>query len=261
MRIVVKIFLILSLICSGVTIAILSTSVQKRVTDAETARDKNAQELDAESAAKTKAEGERDMTKMELDTTKATLQTTEANLVAKTKDYEDERAKASDLGGKLAAKTGELDKWKRDHQGFVELNRTPEQILQTEADLKKTTEQRNAFDKENKMLSQTVNGQKNEIGKLRNRLGLPTDPLLPPGLAGKVIAVDPKYQFVVLDIGNKEGAQFPGEMIVVREGKLVGKVRIDDVKGDHSVANILKEWKQKDTEILEGDLVMVEANK
>ncbi|MDP6795789.1 MAG: hypothetical protein QGG00_10405, partial [Verrucomicrobiota bacterium] len=71
----------------------------------------------------------------------------------------------------------------------------------------------------------------------------------------KVTAVDAQFDFVVLDIGESEGAREHGELLVSRGEKLIGKLRILDVKQDHSIANILPDWKQG--EIQTGDLVIV----
>jgi cell shape-determining protein MreC len=78
---------------------------------------------------------------------------------------------------------------------------------------------------------------------------------LPAGLKGRVVAVDPKYEFVVLDIGQEQGVLERGEMLVNRSGRLVAKVRILSVHQTRSVANVLPDWKQG--EILEGDFVIV----
>jgi hypothetical protein len=69
------------------------------------------------------------------------------------------------------------------------------------------------------------------------------------------VAVDPKYEFVVLDIGGNQGVLERGEMLVNRSGRMVAKVRILTVHADRSVANVLPDWKQG--EILEGDMVIV----
>ena len=78
---------------------------------------------------------------------------------------------------------------------------------------------------------------------------------LPPALKGKIIAVDPKYEFVVLNIGLDDGVLARGEMLVNRSGKLVAKVRILTAEPHRSVANVLPDWKQG--EIMEGDIVLV----
>jgi cell shape-determining protein MreC len=66
--------------------------------------------------------------------------------------------------------------------------------------------------------------------------------------------VDPKYDFVILDIGAKEGVLPNAKMMVNRDGKLIGKVKITSVEPNRSIANVMPEWKQD--EIMEGDQVL-----
>ncbi|MCS7338832.1 MAG: hypothetical protein NZ739_11470 [Verrucomicrobiae bacterium] len=79
-------------------------------------------------------------------------------------------------------------------------------------------------------------------------------PPLPADLIGRVLVVDPKWDFVVLDVGEDHGVVENGQMLVSRNGRLVGKVRIRTVEKDRSIANILPDWKFG--EIMEGDIVM-----
>lgn len=71
---------------------------------------------------------------------------------------------------------------------------------------------------------------------------------------GKVLAVDPQWDFVIVDLGSNDGAVERGEMLVNRDGKLVAKVRLSRVEETQSVANVLPEWKQTDVEV--GDEVL-----
>ena len=66
--------------------------------------------------------------------------------------------------------------------------------------------------------------------------------------------MDPKYEFVVLNIGGNQGAKERGEMLINRNGRLIGKVRITSVLPDKSIANVIKAWKQD--EPFEGDEVL-----
>ncbi len=79
-------------------------------------------------------------------------------------------------------------------------------------------------------------------------------PLLPHGLRGKIVSVDQKYQYVVLDIGKHHGVEPKGEMMISRDGALLGKIKITRAEADYSIANILQDW--KDDEPVEGDLVI-----
>jgi hypothetical protein len=73
-------------------------------------------------------------------------------------------------------------------------------------------------------------------------------------LKGKVVVVDPKFDFIVLDVGESQGVLERGEMLVSREGKLVAKVRVWTVERQRCVANVLPGWKLAD--VMEGDQVV-----
>jgi hypothetical protein len=77
---------------------------------------------------------------------------------------------------------------------------------------------------------------------------------MPAGLRGKIMAVDPKYQFAVLNIGRNQGVAKDGKLLVNRDGRLVGKLRVTTVESNSSIANILPEWKV--TDVMEGDEVI-----
>ena len=77
---------------------------------------------------------------------------------------------------------------------------------------------------------------------------------MPAGLKGTVLAVDPKYNFVVLDIGEDKGALERGEMLVNHSGRLVAKVRISSVEKNRCIANIMPGWGNAD--VMEGDQVL-----
>jgi cell shape-determining protein MreC len=77
---------------------------------------------------------------------------------------------------------------------------------------------------------------------------------LPPDSKGTVITVDPKWNFVVIDLGSDKGMLEGGVLMVHRNSKLVGKVRIQQVMANRSVANLMAGWKLGDIE--EGDQVL-----
>jgi negative regulator of sigma E activity len=79
-------------------------------------------------------------------------------------------------------------------------------------------------------------------------------PPLPPGLKGQIVAVDPKYSFVILNMGEDKKLLVNGIMLVARDGKLIAKVQIARVDKTQSVANILPAWRRSD--VMEGDEVI-----
>jgi hypothetical protein len=78
--------------------------------------------------------------------------------------------------------------------------------------------------------------------------------MLPASLNGRIIASDPKWQFVVLDAGQDQGMLNRGELLVSRAGKLVGKIKVTRVERERSIANVLPGWAIG--ELIEGDTVI-----
>ena len=140
----------------------------------------------------------------------------------------------------------ELSQWK-----LFEMS--PEQIRNNLARLRTVERERDVFTTENKALTRKISNLERELARYTG--GLERDPELPPGTRGNIIAVDPKYDFVILDIGGNQGIVEKAKLLVNRDGKLVGKVRITSVEPNRSIANVLPEWKQEGAEIMEGDQV------
>lgn len=135
---------------------------------------------------------------------------------------------------------------------FEQANGTQAQISQKLATFTEVNNQRANFLAENTILLSQIE----KIGvELSRYTGTSVKVSLPQNLHGTVTAVDAQFDFVVLDIGESQGAREHGELLVSRGEKLIGKLRILDVKKDHSIANILPDWKQG--EIQTGDLVIV----
>ena len=135
---------------------------------------------------------------------------------------------------------------------FQQANGTQAQISQKLATFTEVNNQRANFLAENTILLSQIE----KIGvELSRYTGTSVKVTLPQNLHGTVTAVDAQFDFVVLDIGESQGVREHGELLVSRGEKLIGKLRILDVKQDHSIANILPNWKQD--EIQTGDLVIV----
>jgi hypothetical protein len=67
------------------------------------------------------------------------------------------------------------------------------------------------------------------------------------------MVVDPKWDFVVLNIGEDQGLLPDGELLVSRDGKLIAKVIVRSIQKDRSIANLVPGWKLG--EVIEGDQV------
>ena len=75
-------------------------------------------------------------------------------------------------------------------------------------------------------------------------------PELPP-VNGKVLAVDPKWEFVILNVGANDGLVPRGVLMISRGSKLIGKATLTRVESDRSIADLLPGWNVQD--VREGD--------
>src|SRR5207248_3910224 len=127
----------------------------------------------------------------------------------------------------------------------------PQQAANAAKELKRFQETVATMSTENNLLLQRVRKVENELEVYVH----PEHPvLLPAGLKGTVLVVDPKWNFVVLNVGGDQGVLERGELLVNRNGKLVAKVRVSSVQKGSSVANLVPGWQLG--EILEGDVAI-----
>jgi hypothetical protein len=79
---------------------------------------------------------------------------------------------------------------------------------------------------------------------------------MPKDLKGQVAVSDPKYGFVILNVGEDQGVLEGGRLLVHRDGRLIGKVRITSTEQNRSIANVLPGWQI--AEVKEGDQILVQ---
>ena len=77
-----------------------------------------------------------------------------------------------------------------------------------------------------------------------------------PGLEGKVLAVNPSWNFVVLSIGDRQGVVAGSSLIVKRAGSMVAKLRVTSVEPSTSIADIQAGSLSKGAAVQPGDVVI-----
>jgi hypothetical protein len=192
-----------------------------------------------------------DKTTAELKQTKTTLEATtaakdkaEADLVAQTK-------RADKLTEDLNKTRQERDSAQADLAAYKATGVTPQQILGMNKEFKTLQDNLAVADTENKILLQKLKKTETELAVFKDKdFFVP----LPAGLKGKVLVADPKWNFVVLNVGEDQGVLERGELLVNRNGKLVAKVVVRSVQKDRSIANVLPGWELG--EVMEGDSVI-----
>jgi len=214
---------------------------------------------DSEQKAKVEAQNERDKTKADLDKTAKDLKQTKDALEVATADREKavaeaaaQLAKATELTEKLAKTTQERDDARADLAAYKATGFKPEQILAFGKQIKEAQDALEVATEEKKILSHKLDTLQVKYDALTKEDY--HGPPLPASLNGKVLVTDPKWEFVVLDVGQDHGVLTYGELLVNRNGKLVAKLRVLSVQKDRAIANVIPGWKLG--EVMEGDRVI-----
>jgi outer membrane murein-binding lipoprotein Lpp len=182
-------------------------------------------------------------TKDDLTQTQQQLASTQTELTNAMVTAATQQKRADELADKLTKTTQERDDAQTQLAAYKATGFNPDQI----AGLGKALD---AVQEENSVLQRTVTRL---TVKLNELIGSNYVVTLRADLKGKVVAVDPKWNFVVLNIGGDQGVLDDGEMLVSRAGRLVAKVVVRSVQKDRSIANVVPGWQLGD--IVEGDEV------
>jgi len=215
------------------------------------------QQREDEKSAKVQAQTELASTKKDLEKTSADLKTTKANLETATAEREKAVSDLAAATKRNTALTEERDKIRTerneaqaDLEAYKLTGLKPEQILAMNKQYKDLQAALDASTDEKKLLGQKITRLQTELDRYVN----PEKPVfLPASLTGKVLVTDPKWNFVVLNIGLDQGVKEYGELLVNRNGKLVAKVIIRSAQKDRCIANVMPGWQLG--EVMEGDQV------
>ena len=210
--------------------------------------EKSAKETEITAHNKTKTELKK--TKADLAQTQQDLSDTKNDLQKAVVRADAQERKAAELSDKLATVTHERDDAQNQLAAYKASNLTPDEVIVLNKKLNDANKQIIAITDEKEILNGKLKATQAHLDRF---IGTNTFVTLPADLKGKIVIVDPKWDFVVLNVGSKKGAAEEGELLVSRDGKLVAKVIIRSVENDRCIANIIPGWKLG--EPIEGDVV------
>ena len=236
-------------ILAGIGVAALNfTQIKNKIVDLKT-------KLAEETKLHQEFQAKFNKTSKELEATNKVLKVTIETLKATTDERDkavatanSEKTRADKLTDDLAKTRTERDDTKAELQRYVSAGMKPEEIIVAAKTIKGLQDNLGAVEGENRILNQNVKKLKNELAQLRPE---PPPVPLPAKLQAKVVAYDPKWEFVVLNAGEDQQVLPYAELLINRHGKLVARVKVSNVEKGRSYANIMPGWKLGD--ILEGD--------
>lgn len=187
----------------------------------------------------------------------------QGKLASATQEAAAARTAAEDNGAKIAAVTAELESTRAT---FTKLGGSNNAAPGADPTLELTNKLREleAQVAEARQIQQSLQAQAktadDSLREFRRREDLRQRNVMTNGLAGTIRAVDLNWNFVVLDLGDRQGVVNNAEMIITRGGSMVGKVRITSVEPGQSIADIVPNSVPAGVSVQRGDRVIYAGN-
>ena len=120
-------------------------------------------------------------------------------------------------------------------------------------DLKKQLEEKDIL---TTGLQAKLKDQESQLEALKEREAQRRTKSMRNGLEGRILAVNPSWNFVVLSLGDRNGVVNNAEMLIKRGSQLIGKVRITSVEPSTSIADIVVNSVRSGLSVQPGDSVI-----
>lgn len=246
-----RILLILAILAGVGVVVVSHFQLRPHIQGIIDEREKNAKDRDAEKAAKVKVQGELKATQTRLSNTEKELGNTRTQLANTKIQVENEQKRANELKQTLDKTKEDLRSAQQELSAWKLLGIPVEQVSAIIASEKKLHADIEAMEQEKKILLTEIDRQRKlieqyTVGRPEIEFPLPT--------TAKVLAVDPKWEFIVLNVGTRQNVTNNCVGLVSHNGKLVAKVRVTSVEPNQSIANVMPGWSLG--EIMEGDVVL-----
>lgn len=154
-----------------------------------------------------------------------------------------EKTKASDLGEQVAMKDAELNsqkgKLESQAQELVEVKERLSTLESTPTLPPEDAEKIGKLEEENSKLIDQIASLKSQVNEFQRIKNEEKTKVSLKGFSGRILAVNQAWNFVVVDIGDKNGALANSELLVKRGDTAIGRVRITSVEPASSIADII----------------------
>jgi hypothetical protein len=251
----------------GASVFLLGLSAVLGLLNTQKARGLRAQVTQAE-VARNAAEQVRIMREKELDGREAAVAAANARFGetrTKVASAEAELIKAqkekNDLQAKLRENETEIVQFLKrieeaEGKSAVSANPSTASTTDLQAQLEDAKKQLGAAEREKNLLSDKIRASQERSTQLEpeKKRRLPAGGN--PGIRGTVLAVNQAYNFVVLNLGGRQGVEPNTEMLVLRGGSFIGKIRISSVEPATAIGDIIPSSLARGVQVQPGDTVI-----
>lgn len=186
--------------------------------------------------------------------TRTKVASTEAELIKAQKEKNDLQAKVSESETEIARLLKRIDD--AEAKPAVSANPSTASTADLQAQLEDARKQLDAAEGEKTLLSDKIRASQERPTQLetekKRRLPAGGD----PGIRGRVLAVNQAYNFVVLNLGGRQGVEPNTEMLVLRGGSFIGKIRISSVEPATAIGDIISSSLARGVQVQPGDTVI-----
>lgn len=186
--------------------------------------------------------------------TQTKVANTEAELTKAQKEKNDLQAKLREN----ETETAQLRKRIEEAEGkpAVEINPSSDSTVALQAQLEDTKRQLDAAKREKTLLSDKITAAPEGPTLMEAEKKRRPPAGGNPGIRGTVLAVNRAYNFVVLNLGGRQGVEPNSEMLVLRGGSFIGRIRISSVEPATAIGDIITSSLARGVQVQPGDTVI-----
>jgi hypothetical protein len=178
-----------------------------------------------------------------------------ANADTQLAKIENEKA---DLQAKLQANESEIAALRKQLEEKQSSSANPgaPSTVELEAQLDDARQQLDSAEREKALLSEKLRSSQQRSSQLEEEKKRRAIAGGKVGVRGTVLAVNQAYNFVVLNLGGRHGVEANSEMLVLRDGVFIGKIRISSVEPATAIGDIISSSLARGVQVQPGDTVI-----
>ena len=246
-----RVFFILVVLLGLAALAVTHLKVEPKISGLEADLSKTDAELrTAQSDLRNERRTVRELTSQN-ETLSANLGEMEDQVKTLEREKEQQQVRADKHEADLETALANLNRTSQELSRWNALGTTIIAVKSMKDDLLKARREIQAGNMEREILLKQIDRLEVDLSRYE---GDDIEVVMREGLKGLVVAVNPEWDFVVVDVGEKDGALHSGKMMVSRAGKLIGKIRLTTINEEQSIGNVLPEWKRGEVQV--GDTVL-----